>query len=151
MEPALTAEGTGCCKKVKDITFSKMDVIKNEAHFIEKVVNNDLSESYGGKGGSCGSNGGRGGSMAGRCGGRTSRESKNACGEVGGVKKISSMGSKFMIKGEECLEGCVCASGKEVKGGGDDFRVSKSLLGEIPGVVIGKSSGETFGDNRGAV
>ncbi|GJR87937.1 hypothetical protein Tco_0211948 [Tanacetum coccineum] len=33
--------------------------------------------------------------------------SNNTCGEVGGVEKISSTGSNFIVKGEECLEGCV--------------------------------------------
>ncbi|GJX80276.1 hypothetical protein Tco_0328425 [Tanacetum coccineum] len=37
-------------------------------------------------------------------GGRSSRESKNACGEVVGVEKISSTRSKFMARGEECLD-----------------------------------------------
>ncbi|GKA51301.1 hypothetical protein Tco_0744497 [Tanacetum coccineum] len=41
-------------------------------------------------------------------------ESKNACGEVGGVEKMSSTGSKFMVKGDECLEGCVGAGGGDV-------------------------------------
>ncbi|GJY32006.1 hypothetical protein Tco_0415501 [Tanacetum coccineum] len=130
--------------------------------------------SCGGNGGSCGGNGGRGGSMAGRgggwfakrlidsnedqggggfvvLGGRSSRESKNACGEVGVVEKMSSIGSKFMVRGEECLEGCVGAGGGEVNRGGEDFRVSKSLLGEILGVVIGESGGETFRDDGGAI
>ncbi|GKB23165.1 hypothetical protein Tco_0862566 [Tanacetum coccineum] len=66
------------------------------------------------------------------------------CGEVGGVEKMSSTGSKFMVRDEECLEGCVGASGGEVNEGGDDFGVSKSLLGEIPGVVIGESGREIF-------
>ncbi|GKD93043.1 hypothetical protein Tco_1372880, partial [Tanacetum coccineum] len=56
-----------------------------------------------------------------------------------------------MVRGEECLEGCVGAGGGEVSGVGDDFGVSTSLLGEIPRVVIGESGGETFGDDGGAV
>ncbi|GKD81984.1 hypothetical protein Tco_1348823, partial [Tanacetum coccineum] len=83
-------------------------------------------------------------------GGRSSRESKNACGEVGGVEKMSLTGSKFMVRGDECLEGCVGADGGEVNGGGDDFWVSKSLVGEIPRVVIGESDREIFGDDGGA-
>ncbi|GKG62006.1 hypothetical protein Tco_0623723, partial [Tanacetum coccineum] len=51
-----------------------------------------------------------------------------------------------MVRGEECLEGCVGASG-----GGDDFGVSNSLLGDIPRVVIGESGGEIFGDDGGAI
>ncbi|GJX11739.1 hypothetical protein Tco_0201598 [Tanacetum coccineum] len=70
-------------------------------------------------------------------------------GEVGGVKKMSSTGSKFMVRGDECLEGCVGTGGGEVNRGREDFGVSKSLLGEIPGVVIGESGGETFGDDEG--
>ncbi|GJV18628.1 hypothetical protein Tco_1367648 [Tanacetum coccineum] len=55
-------------------------------------------------------------------------------------------------------EGCVGAGGGEVSGGGDDFEVSKSLLGEIPRVVIGESGGETlemieepFGNRLGVI
>ncbi|GJR69790.1 hypothetical protein Tco_0015855 [Tanacetum coccineum] len=82
---------------------------------------------------------------------RSSRKSKSVCGEVGGVKKMSSTGSKFMVRGEECLEGCVGAGRGEVNGGGDDFGVSKNFLGEILRVVIGESGRETFGDDRGAI
>ncbi|GJX07904.1 hypothetical protein Tco_0195836 [Tanacetum coccineum] len=71
------------------------------------------------------SNEGLGGGWFVVLGGKSSRESKNTCGEVG--------------------------SGGEVNGGGDDFGVSKSLLGEIPGVVIKESDGETFGVNGGSV
>ncbi|GKE43330.1 hypothetical protein Tco_1470614 [Tanacetum coccineum] len=78
--------------------------------------------------------------MAGRGGGgRSFRESKNACGEVGGVEKMSFTGSKFMFRGDECLKGCVGAGRGEVNEGGENFRVSKSLLGEIPGVEISES------------
>ncbi|GJY26061.1 hypothetical protein Tco_0400787 [Tanacetum coccineum] len=95
---------------------------------------------------------GRGGSMDGRGGGgRSSRESNNACREVGGVEKMSSTESKCMVRGEECLEGYVGAGGREVNGGGEDLGVSKSLLGEIPCVVIGESGRETFRDDGGAV
>ncbi|GJR48888.1 hypothetical protein Tco_1316991 [Tanacetum coccineum] len=97
------------------------------------------------------SNDGRGGGGFVVLGGRSSRESKNTCREVGGVEKISSTGSKFMVRGEECLEGYVGAGGGEVNRGGDDFGVRKSLLGEIPGVVIGESGGEIFGDDGGTV
>ncbi|GJZ32505.1 hypothetical protein Tco_0577941 [Tanacetum coccineum] len=47
--------------------------------------------------------------------------------------------------------GGVGAGGGEVKGGGIDFGVSKSLLGEIHGVVISEGGGELFGDDGGAV
>nr|GEU39244.1 hypothetical protein [Tanacetum cinerariifolium] len=84
--------------------------------------------------GSCGGKGGEGFMVL---GGKSLRESKNACGEVGGVEK--------------CLEGCVGAHGGEVNEGRDDFEVSKSLLGEIPGVAIVESGGETFGVDGGVV
>nr|GEX66271.1 hypothetical protein [Tanacetum cinerariifolium] len=84
-------------------------------------------------------------------GGKSLRASKNACGEVGWVEKMSSKGSKFMVIIEECLEGCVGASEGEVNKGGDNFEVSKSLLGEILRVAIGESGGETFGVDEGAV
>ncbi|GKB40519.1 hypothetical protein Tco_0885461 [Tanacetum coccineum] len=91
-------------------------------------------------------------------GGRSSSVSKRAWGEVRGVENKSSMGSMLIAKGEECLDGWVGsdliigfattgvlweqvrAGGGEVKGGGVDFGVTKSLLGEIPG----ESGGEEF-------
>ncbi|GJW29167.1 hypothetical protein Tco_0046042 [Tanacetum coccineum] len=84
-------------------------------------------------------------------GGRFYRDSKSACGEVGGVENMSSTRSKLMVRGDECLEGCVGDGGGEVSGGGDDFGVSRSLLSEIPGVVISECGGETFGHDEGAV
>ncbi|GKG18544.1 hypothetical protein Tco_0372842, partial [Tanacetum coccineum] len=37
------------------------------------------------------------------------------------------------------------AGGGEVMGGGDDFGVSRSLLGEIPGEIMGEKVGEECG------
>nr|GEV20198.1 hypothetical protein [Tanacetum cinerariifolium] len=119
--------------------------------FLAAVVVAGGKGLLGPRGGRCGGNDGRGGSIAGRgegrfskrsidlndgrgggglpvLGGRSSRESKSACREVGRVEKISSTGSKLMVRGEECLEGCVSASGGEVNGGGDDFGMSKVYL-----------------------
>ncbi|GKD84917.1 hypothetical protein Tco_1356071, partial [Tanacetum coccineum] len=133
--------------------------------------------SFGGGGeevGNCGGNGGRGSSIFGRgggslaicsmeskdglgggglvvVGGRSSSMSKRAWGEVGGVENNSLMGSMLMSKGEECLDGWVRAGGGEVKGGGVDFGVTKSLLGEIPEENTGESDGEEFGVDEGAV
>ncbi|GJY39056.1 hypothetical protein Tco_0425420 [Tanacetum coccineum] len=70
--------------------------------------------------------------------------------EVGGVENKSLVGSKFMASGEECLDGWVGAGRGEVKGGGVDFRVSRTLLGEIPDDIMGKSGGEAFEVDRGA-
>ncbi|GJZ61116.1 hypothetical protein Tco_0617253 [Tanacetum coccineum] len=123
-------------------------------------------DDFGGGGeeiGNCGGNGGRGSSIFGRgrsslsiclmeskdglgggglvvVGGRSSRVSKRAWGEVGGVENKSSMGSMLIAKGEECLDGWVGAGRGEVKGCGVDFRVTKSLLGEI----LEESGGEEF-------
>ncbi|GJY70108.1 hypothetical protein Tco_0473090 [Tanacetum coccineum] len=156
-EPAFMADGTGYN-------------VKN----IGKGLLSPRGGSCGGKGGSFGGNGRREGFMARRGGGlfskrsmdskeglgnggfvvlrgKSLRESKNACGEVGGVEKMSSTGSKFMVRGEECLEGCVGTGGGAVNEGRDDFGVSKSLLGEIPRVAIGERGGETFGVDEGAV
>nr|GEZ27494.1 hypothetical protein [Tanacetum cinerariifolium] len=44
-----------------------------------------------------------------------------------------------MASGEECLDGWVGAGGGEVKGGGVVFRVSRTLLGEIPRDIMGES------------
>ncbi|GKE10725.1 hypothetical protein Tco_1414276 [Tanacetum coccineum] len=38
-------------------------------------------------------------------GGRSFRESKRAWEEVGGVEKMSSTGSQFIVRGDECFEG----------------------------------------------
>ncbi|GJX32643.1 hypothetical protein Tco_0242498 [Tanacetum coccineum] len=83
--------------------------------------------------------------------GKSSRESKNGCGEVGRVEKISSTGSKFMANGEDCLDGCDGAGGGEVKGGRVDLGVVNSLLGEIPEDVMGESGGDTIRVNGGAI
>nr|GEY27570.1 hypothetical protein [Tanacetum cinerariifolium] len=52
--------------------------------------------------------------------------------EVGGVENKSLMGSMLIAKGEECLDGWVGDDEGEVKGGGVDLGVTKSLLGETP-------------------
>ncbi|GKD33410.1 hypothetical protein Tco_1248919 [Tanacetum coccineum] len=61
----------------------------------------------------------------------------------------------FSGRNQECVCGEWLGEKKNVCGevnrGGDDFGVSKSLLGEIPSVVIDESGGETFGDDRGAI
>ncbi|GKB23815.1 hypothetical protein Tco_0863216 [Tanacetum coccineum] len=105
--------------------------------------------------GSCGGNVERGGSIVGSGGGsfaKRSMVSKDGLGDEGGVENKSLIGSIFKDNGEECLDGWVRADGGEVKGGGDDFGVSRILLGDIPRVIIGESGGETFGvDNRWVV
>nr|GEV15556.1 hypothetical protein [Tanacetum cinerariifolium] len=136
------------------------NVIEDESYFITKIIDNDLgalamfAKHFMGehrKGRSIDSNDGQGGRGFLVLGGWSSRESKNVCGEVGGVEKMRSTGSKLMVRGEECLEGCVGSNRGEVSGGGDDFEVRKSLLGEIPKVVIGEGGGETFRDDERAV
>ncbi|GJX88332.1 hypothetical protein Tco_0340346 [Tanacetum coccineum] len=113
------------------------NVIEDEPYFITKIVDNDLraltmiTKHFG-----------RGGGGLVVLGGKSSRESKNGCGEVGGVEKISSTGSKFMANGEDCLDGCDGAGGGEVKGGGVDFGVLKSWSGEIPGETMGERGGD---------
>ncbi|GJY25372.1 hypothetical protein Tco_0400098 [Tanacetum coccineum] len=96
------------------------NVIKDESHFVTKIIDNDLGVKVGG-GGDSNDGRGRGGFVV--LGGRSSRESKSAFGAGGG----------------------------EVSGGGDDFGVTKSSLGEILGVVIGERGGKTFGEDGGAI
>nr|GEZ24585.1 hypothetical protein [Tanacetum cinerariifolium] len=84
-------------------------------------------------------------------GDRSSSESNSVCEEVGGVEKMSSTGSKLMVRGDECLEGYVHVSGGELSECRDDFGVSKSLLGEILRIMIGEGGGETFGHDGGAI
>ncbi|GJZ22535.1 hypothetical protein Tco_0559574 [Tanacetum coccineum] len=72
---------------------------------------------------------GRGGGGLVVDGGRSSRVSRKAWGEVGGVENNSSMGSRLMARGDVSLDGWVGAGGGEVKGGGVDLGVvNKSLL-----------------------
>nr|GEX30983.1 hypothetical protein [Tanacetum cinerariifolium] len=132
-------------------------------------------DNFGGGGeeieiGNCGNNSGRGSSIFGRgggslaicsmelkdglgggglviVGGRSSSVSKIAWGEVGGVENKSLMGSMLIAKGEECLDGWVRAGRGEVKGGGVDLGVIKSLLGKTPR----KSGDEEFKGDGGAV
>ncbi|GKF34947.1 hypothetical protein Tco_0108147, partial [Tanacetum coccineum] len=121
--------------------------------------------------GNCGGNGGRGSSIFERgggslaicsmeskdglgggglivVGGRSSSVLKRSWGEVGGVENKSSM---LMAKGEECLDGWVRAGGGEVKGGGVDFGVTRSLLGKIHGENAEESGGEEFGVDGGVI
>nr|GEV23021.1 hypothetical protein [Tanacetum cinerariifolium] len=79
------------------------------------------------------------GSMAGR-----------GSGDVRGVEKISSTGSKLIAIGEDCLDGCDCTGGGEVNGGGVVLGVFKTLLGEINGEVIGERGRETIEVDGGA-
>ncbi|GJU94384.1 hypothetical protein Tco_1319140 [Tanacetum coccineum] len=84
---------------------------------------------FGGNVRSCGGNGGRGGSIAKRGGGslaKRSMESKDSLG-VGGFVVLRGRSSS-----EDCLDGWVGAGGGEVKGGGVDFGVTRTFLGEIP-------------------
>ncbi|GJW07071.1 hypothetical protein Tco_1569494 [Tanacetum coccineum] len=98
------------------------NVVEDKPYFLTEGL-------LGPNGGRCGGIGRRGGSMAGRgggwlakrsiilnegCsggglvvrGGRSYRESKNGRGDVGGVEKISSTGSKLIANGEDRLDGC---------------------------------------------
>ncbi|GJZ90326.1 hypothetical protein Tco_0662253 [Tanacetum coccineum] len=77
---------------------------------------------------------------------------QESCSKLQSLKKqISSMGSEIMASCEDCLDGegevkvesmgggVVLGVGQgEVKGGGVDFRVINSLLGEILGEVMGE-------------
>nr|GFB41584.1 hypothetical protein [Tanacetum cinerariifolium] len=56
------------------------------------------------------SNDGRGGGGFVVQGGRSFMESKNACEKVGGVDKMRLTRSKLMVRGEECVKGCVKCS-----------------------------------------
>ncbi|GJV09935.1 hypothetical protein Tco_1351476 [Tanacetum coccineum] len=78
-----------------------------------------VGRSYGGRGG-------RGGSMT--------------LG-TGGVKKMILTGSKFMVNGEDYLEGWVGSGGGEVIGASVVLGVVKISLGENPGDAIGVVGG----------
>ncbi|GJR67737.1 hypothetical protein Tco_0013802 [Tanacetum coccineum] len=70
-----------------------------------------------------------GGSMA-----KHSMESKEGLGSGGFVV----LGGRSSSVSKKCLDGWVGASRGEVKGGGVDFGVSRTLLGEILGEIIGE-------------
>ncbi|GJY94804.1 hypothetical protein Tco_0511165 [Tanacetum coccineum] len=98
---------------------------------------------FGGNVGGCGGNGGRGGSIAEKGGGslvKRSMESKDGLG-----------GGGFVVLEGRSSNGWVGAGGGEVKGGGVDFGVSRTLLGEIPREIMGENGGEVFGVDGGAV
>ncbi|GKA72907.1 hypothetical protein Tco_0779123 [Tanacetum coccineum] len=59
--------------------------------------------------------------------------------------EVEMVEKEFMASGKECLDGWVGVGEGEVKGGGVVFGVSKILLGEIPGDIMGESGGEAFG------
>ncbi|GJW44714.1 hypothetical protein Tco_0073513 [Tanacetum coccineum] len=103
----------------------------------------------GGFGGNVGSCSGRGGSIVGRGGGSLGKRSMKSKDGLGGGGFVV-LGGRSSTNGEECLDGWVGAGGGEVKGGGVDFGVSSTLLGEIPGVIMGDSGDEAFGVDRGA-
>ncbi|GKC23275.1 hypothetical protein Tco_1025425 [Tanacetum coccineum] len=71
---------------------------------------------------------GRGGEGLVVNGGRSSRVSRKAWGEVGGVENNSFMGSRLMERGDVSLDGWVGTGGGEVKGGGVDLGVVNKLL-----------------------
>ncbi|GKE42315.1 hypothetical protein Tco_1469599 [Tanacetum coccineum] len=88
-----------------------------------------------------------GGSMAGRGGGSLAKRSMDSKEGLGGEGFVVLRGRSS----KELNKACVGAGGGEVNGGGIDFGVSKSFLGEIPGVAIGEGGGEPFGDDGGVV
>ncbi|GJS20569.1 hypothetical protein Tco_0449201 [Tanacetum coccineum] len=81
----------------------------------------------------------------------SSRQFLSVFGHLSSFSEISSMGSEIMASCEDCLDGegevkvesmgggVVLGVGQgEVKGGGVDFGVINSLLGEILGEVMGE-------------
>ncbi|GKA12494.1 hypothetical protein Tco_0692040, partial [Tanacetum coccineum] len=68
----------------------------------------------------------------------------------GGVENKSSVGSKLIASGEECLDGWVEAGGGEVTGGGVVFGVSRIEFGMILEYNIGESGGEALRLDGGA-
>ncbi|GKB95840.1 ribonuclease H-like domain-containing protein [Tanacetum coccineum] len=90
------------------------------------------------KGGSCGGKGGRGGSIAGRGGGWLAKRSiiSNDGRSGGGLVVLGGKSSRESKNR--------CGYG-EVKGGGVDLGVVSSLVGEIPGDVMGERGRDTIG------
>nr|GEU55901.1 reverse transcriptase domain-containing protein [Tanacetum cinerariifolium] len=109
-----------------------------------------FKEGFKGNVGGCGCNGEREGSIAERGRGSLAKHSMKLKDE-GGVENKSSVGSKFIASGEECLDGWIGSGRGEVKGGGLDFGVSRTFLGEILREIIKESGGKVFGVNGGSV
>ncbi|GJY62865.1 putative LTR copia-type gag-polypeptide [Tanacetum coccineum] len=115
------------------VTESKL----NATSFAAKSSNNFKRVSKGK--GLLGPNGGSGGSVEDKV--------RGGCGSVGGnggsEGSMARRGRGSLAKRSmDSKEGLVGAGGGEVKGGGIDFEVSKSLLGEIPKVSIAEGGGE---------
>nr|GEU48710.1 hypothetical protein [Tanacetum cinerariifolium] len=115
----------------------EQDVIENESHLILEIVDNNLGMLVMFTKHFIGGNGRRGGFIARICRGSLAKRLIESNDSLGG-------GS-----GKECLDGWIGAGGGKFKGGGVDFRVSKTLLGEIPGDIMGESGGEAFRVNGG--
>ncbi|GJR88633.1 hypothetical protein Tco_0212644 [Tanacetum coccineum] len=93
---------------------------------------------------------GGGGEEIGKYGGNGGRGS--SIFKIGvGALAIRSMESKDGLGGGGLVVISGRAGGGEVKGGGVDFGVTKSLLGEIHGENKGESGGEEFGVDGGAI
>ncbi|GJR13367.1 RNA-directed DNA polymerase, eukaryota, reverse transcriptase zinc-binding domain protein [Tanacetum coccineum] len=88
------------------------------------------------KGGICGGKGRREGSMAGRGGGLLAKRSIKSNDGLGGGGLVVHEGksSRESKNREDYLYGC--DGGEEIKGGGVDFEVLKSLSGEVPDETI---------------
>ncbi|GJY11652.1 retrovirus-related pol polyprotein from transposon TNT 1-94 [Tanacetum coccineum] len=95
---------------------------------------------------SCGGNGGRGGSMSGVGEGKV-----DSMGGIGG----GSLAIRLMVSNDGrggrglVVEGGIGAGGGEVNGGGVDLGVSKRLLLEDAGEIIGESGGIEVGEVGG--
>ncbi|GJY94095.1 hypothetical protein Tco_0510456 [Tanacetum coccineum] len=98
--------------------------------------------------------GGRGGSITGMSRGSLAKRSMESNDCLGGGEFVvvggSSVRSKLMASGEECLDGWVGADGGEVKGDGVVFSVSRIVFGMIPEDIKGESGGEALGLDGGA-
>nr|GFA04914.1 hypothetical protein [Tanacetum cinerariifolium] len=99
----------------------------------------------------------RGGFVARIDGGSLTKRSMESNVGLGGIENKSSVRSKLMASGEECLDGWVGAGEGQVKGGGVDFRVSRiefvMILKDNMGEVVVKHSDlmEELIDNRWVV
>ncbi|GKF57964.1 hypothetical protein Tco_0171501 [Tanacetum coccineum] len=94
--------------------------------------------------------GGRGGYIARIGGGSLAKRSMESKDGLGGVENKSSVGSKLMASGEECLDGWIGVGGGEVKGDSVVFGVSRIEFGMNPEDNMGESGGEAFGLDGGA-
>ncbi|GKB02041.1 hypothetical protein Tco_0830085 [Tanacetum coccineum] len=101
--------------------------------------------------GGCGRNGRRESSIAERGRGSLEKYSMDSKDGLGGGGFVDLGGRSSSESKRECLDGWVRAGGGEVKDGGVDFGVSRTLIDEIHSKIMRESGGKVFRVDGGAI